>query len=362
MDNPEGDVNIRNMPKTGFSKILTWTSRILVFLLIVAGLGGLMVYRSYQKLQEPVSPQSIPAVLLTIPPAASTAQISDLLSQKGLIRNAWVFRIQAMHTGQDKKLRAGEYMISPSESLREILNKLTKGQTVTYSFTIPEGMTVLDAADLLSKKGFVDRQRFLEQLEQGEFSFPYADQLSEKQNRLEGFLFPDTYSVSRGTTEKEIIQMMLNRFIRVYQAQLEDGVAKSTLSLRDIVTIASLVEKEARVHGERGRIAGVIYNRLSVDMPLQIDATVLYALGGHKPRLTYDDLKVDSPYNTYQYKGLPPGPIANPGVKSLHAALNPEKHNYFYYVAKSDGTHEFSKTLAEHNAAKRRYLASRDKN
>ncbi|MHB1418131.1 MAG: endolytic transglycosylase MltG [Bacillota bacterium] len=362
MDNPEGDMKTLELNKTGPPTTLYRLVRIVVFLLLAAGLGILATYWTYHKMQEPVSARSVPEILLTIPPAATTTQIAELLYQEGLIRNNWFFRVYTRYTDQDKKLRAGEYMVSPSESLQEILNKLTKGQTVAYSFTIPEGLTVTEIADLLSRKGFVDRQRFLEQVQKGKFNFPYADQFPKGKDRLEGFLFPDTYAVPRGVTEEKIIQIMLNRFVEVYKAQLEKGVMEKGLSVRDIVTVASLVEREAKVDEERERIAGVIYNRLQIDMPLQIDATVLYALGGHKPQVTYEDLATDSPYNTYKYKGLPPGPIANPGLKSLHAALNPEIHKYFYYVVKSNGAHQFSKTLEEHNAARRRYLASRNKN
>jgi len=181
-------------------------------------------------------------------------------------------------------------------------------------------------------------------------------ELPAKKNNLEGYLFPDTYYPGSDSGPDKIVQMMLQNFEQVMERNDYISKARSKgLNLNEAVTVASMVEREARVESERPIIAGVIYNRLKAGMPLQIDATVQYALGKQKEKLLYKDLEINSPYNTYKISGLPPGPIANPGWPSLKAAIEPEKNNYLYYCAKPDGSHAFSRTLAEHNRNVQRY-------
>lgn len=303
-----------------------------------------------------VSPGSKEKVVVTIPRGANTYQISYLLEEKGLIKNRRAFVCYTRLTGLDSKLKSGKYSLSPGYTVPELVNLLVAGTKDTVVFTVPEGYTIEQICKLLEEKGLVERELFYYLVSKGDFSFPFVEDLPEGPARLEGYLFPDTYHVGSNSSEREIIRLMLQRFWREMQElDFPRKAAEKGLTLHEAVTIASMVEREAKVDRERPIIAGVIFNRLKLGMPLQIDATVQYALKGHRSKLYYKDLKVDSPYNTYRITGLPPGPIGAPGRKSLLAVLEPEKTDYLYYVAKPDGTHAFAKTLQEHNANIRKY-------
>ncbi|MFX4263206.1 endolytic transglycosylase MltG [Pelotomaculum propionicicum] len=295
-------------------------------------------------------------VVVAIPVSATANQVGDILEQNELVRNGLVFSLYARYTGLDSRIKAGEYRLNDSYSTPELLRELVQGRLAEMSFTVPEGYTTAQIADLLAAKGLVDRQKFMLAVSEEEFPYSFVQGLPKGEKRLEGYLFPDTYQVDRGSTEVSIIDMMLKRFASVieeldYQAQAES----KGVTLHKALTVASMVEREAMVDEERPLIAGVIYNRLNIDMPLQVDATVQYALGTTKPTLFYEDLEIDSPYNTYKIYGLPPGPIAMPGRTSLLAAIQPDRTEYLYYVAKPDGSHAFATTLAEHNANRERY-------
>ena len=250
-------------------------------------------------------------------------------------------------------LQEGEYLLSPAMGLVEIVTAISRGDVVLYPVTIPEGFTAEEVAQTLASRGLGDRGQLLELVRGGASLLNYEFLRRARVDSLEGYLFPDTYHFPRHLPEREIIQQFLDRFAEVvvprWQAQ---GAGRS---LHEIVTMASMVEREARVPEERALIAGVLSNRLRRGMRLEVDATVLYALGQHKSVVTFEDLKVDSPYNTYRHAGLPPGPIANPGLASIEAALSPTPTDYLYYVAKPDGSHAFSRTFEEHLAAVRRY-------
>lgn len=296
-------------------------------------------------------------ITVLIPERASSRDVGKILHAHGLIKSPLAFNFYTRWRGVDGQLKAGEYKFQPPLSVPEIVRQLIKGQPEeTVKVTVPEGYTVEQVAGLLAKKGLISKEAFLEEAEQGNFGYFFLADLPAGPGRLEGYLFPDTYYLSKNISAHEIIDLMLERF-QQESASLDYArrAEQAGLSLREAVIIASLVEKEAKVEEERPVIAGVILNRLRIGMPLQIDATVQYALGGHRPQLTYQDLEVDSPYNTYKITGLPPGPIASPGRASLLAVVNPERTGYLYYVAKADGTHAFAQTLAEHNANKRKY-------
>ncbi|BCJ86292.1 endolytic transglycosylase MltG [Effusibacillus dendaii] len=296
-------------------------------------------------------------VSVEIKQGSTTAEIANLLEQKGLVKSSFLFRLAVLLNGQAASLQAGTYEISRGSSMTEIADIIGKGKTRSdiVKFTIPEGYTVEQIADVLSKNGLVDRQRFLQEADNGTFSQEFLK--SEPQNtgirhRLEGYLYPDTYEIKKGTAEHDILNMMLNQFDQVVDEQMRQQFQANGLSLHQAVTLASLVEREARVAKERPIIAGVIYNRLRHNPPmlLQIDAAVQYAVG-QKAELTYQDLQVNSPYNTYKREGLPPGPIACPGKDSLLAVAEPDHNEFLYYVTKKDGSgeHYFGKTLEEHN-------------
>lgn len=296
-------------------------------------------------------------VLVTIPPQASANQVGKILEEHKIVRNQQVFALYARFRGLDSKIKTGEYRLNNGMSTPEVLQELVEGKLAFQTFTIPEGFTTAQVADLLVSKGFVDREKFFQAVASESYPYIFLKDLPTNERRLEGYLFPDTYQITKGSNESAIINMMLKRFEKELNELNYHALAQSAgLNLHQAVTIASMVEREARVNEERPLIAGVINNRLRLSMPLQIDATIQYALGTTKPKIYYKDLLIDSPYNTYRINGLPPGPIASPGRSSLLAAVKPARTGYLYYVAKPDGTHAFSATLGEHNANKARYL------
>lgn len=295
-------------------------------------------------------------VLVAVPVEATAGQVGELLKQNDLVRSSFMFGLYARWTGMDSLIKAGEYRISNSLSTPEVLKELVDGRLAAQTFTVPEGFTTVQIADLLVSQGLADRDRFFAAVAGEDFSYAFIQNLPEGDRRLEGYLFPDTYQVAKGSSEKTIIDMMLRRFEKEmedldYLTQAEAG----RLTLHEAVTVASLIEREAMLDEERPIIAGVIYNRLNMEMQLQLCATVEYALGTNKPKLYYNDLEIDSPYNTYKIMGLPPGPIAMPGRPSLLAAVRPAHTEYLYYVAKPDGSHAFATTLAEHEANQEMY-------
>ncbi|MDD4168654.1 MAG: endolytic transglycosylase MltG [Desulfotomaculaceae bacterium] len=306
----------------------------------------------------PVAPkgQAI-EVVVTVLPQSPAGQVGALLQQKKLVRSAFVFSLYARYKGMDGLIKAGEYSLSNGLSTPEVLSELVNGRLAVQSFTVPEGFTTAQIADLLVSKGLVNRERFYWAVANESYSYSFIKGISNTEKRLEGYLFPDTYQVFRGCSESSIIEMMLQRFEKeIDELDYLAQVQKAGLTLHQAVTIASLLEREAVFDAEKSFIAGVILNRMARSMPLQVDATVQYALGTHQPKVYYKDLQVESPYNTYRTCGLPPGPIAMPGRASLLAAVKPATTSYLYYVARPDGSHAFANTLDEHNSHIERYL------
>ena len=296
---------------------------------------------------------------VTISPSSSSAVIGRLLQEQGLVHSAWFFKYYARMLGVDGRLKAGHYQFTTAQSLPQIVHQLLRGTGTDEGlvFTIPEGFTLVQTADLLQRRGLVSRDAFLASATKDCFDYPFLRDVPAGPNRLEGYLFPDTYRVGNGASAHEILDLMLSRFDRKLKEMDYARRAKEAgLTLRQAVIIASMIEREARVDEERTIISGVIRNRLERGMPLQVDATVQYALGSQRAKLYYKDLEVDSPYNTYRVNGLPPGPISSPGEASLLAAVQPAKTPFLYYVARPDGTHAFATNLEEHNANKHKYL------
>lgn len=302
------------------------------------------------------SPNRQERVQMEIPAGASTSEIGMLLKENGLIRKSWFFAPYVWWKGYARKLQAGVFEIPPQAQIDEILEILTKGKRDVVRVTIPEGFTVEQIADRLAKELNIDREAFLEAVQKEDYKYSFVQNIPLNKNRkyrLEGYLFPSTYHFEKGVTPEEIVDQMLAQFNRLLEKEgVREELKKRNLTVDEWVTVASLIEREGRVWEEFPAISGVIYNRLNRGMLLQVDATVQYALGKQKEILTYDDLKLNSPYNTYLNKGLPPGPIANPGEKALEAAIQPMKHDYLFYVTRKDGTgkHYFARTQEEHQA------------
>jgi UPF0755 protein len=291
-------------------------------------------------------------IRVEVPRHARVREIAERLEQQGLIRHRYAFLLMARLMGESNHLKAGEYELQPSMPLVQIIDKLARGDATAVWFTVPEGYSIDQVADTLWQLGMVDKHRFLKLAHVNAARYDVG--LKPPRRSLEGYLFPDSYKFKKGVSERTVITGMLQNFHSKVVENLGEDVRANDLPLDKIVTVASLIEHEARMPEDRPLIAAVIYNRLHRHMKLQIDASVLYALGHHKDRVLLADLKVDSPYNTYVHPGLPPGPICSPGLASIQAALRPAKADYLYYVARSNGSHIFSTTLAEHNAAIRR--------
>jgi UPF0755 protein len=301
----------------------------------------------------PVGPG--PSRIVAIPPGATTRQIGELLTRAGLLRSPRALVVAARLRRAGARLRHGEYALAPTQGALEIVDVLIQGRGLLHRVTIPEGFTIRQIAEALAVAGVAQRERFIELATRGGRRFARASLAGLPTGSLEGYLFPDTYHLPRSLDEEAVIGIMLDRFDAAVDTTLRDAARARGLTLHQLLTIASMVERETRRAEERPVIAGVIYNRLARGMRLEIDATVLYALGRHKDRVTLADLEVESPYNTYRREGLPPGPIASPGLAAIAAAARPAEVAYLYYVLKPDGSHHFSRTLAEHQAAVRRY-------
>lgn len=329
---------------------------IFLLFLIIVSICGLKIY--YNKALKPMNSNEPKEITIDIPAGSSTKRIGNILEENNLIKSKLVFEKVVKDNNLDGQLKAGTYVLSTAMDLKEIVDKLKTGSKGgnTVTFTIPEGYEIKDIADKLYDLELINKEVFLEltsNVKNFSDKYSFLKELSEDQS-LEGFLFPDTYEVYEDTSEEEIINRMLSRFEKFYESELKEEIKKTDLDLNEITTLASIIEREARVDKERPIISGVYYNRLEKDMLLQADATVQYALGKRKERLLYKDLEIESPYNTYIHKGLPPAPIASPGEKSLIAAVKPSNVDYLYYVLKKDGSgeHIFSKTYEEHLRAK----------
>ncbi|MDO7788698.1 endolytic transglycosylase MltG [Desulforamulus aquiferis] len=332
--------------------------RLLIFIVLCLGFFGIGTGLYLNSLLKPLdASKSSQDMLIQVAPRSSSGQVARMLEQQGIIRSATAFRLYSRYHQLDNQIKAGYYLLNPSMSTPSVLNVLVRGKTATKAFTIPEGYNLQQITNTLVTKGFIKEEVFKNLLAEGQFNYPFLEDAPGGSKRLEGYLFPETYNIPLDSGEKEIINVMLAGMDRqLKELDYEKRASAMNLSVHEALTIASMIEREARKDEERPIISSVIHNRLGIGMRLQIDATVEYALGGHREKIYYKDLEVDSPYNTYKYNGLPPGPIAAPGRQSLLAAVAPDTTKYLYYVAKPDGSHAFATTLEEHNANKRKYL------
>ncbi len=317
-----------------------------IMFIVLLFIGWQIITRN---LYLPVNPDDKSRIELRIPPSSTAVQVAQILKENDLIRSERAFLNYCQDKKLDAQLKAGLYSLSRSQSVQDISQQLAAGETVQNNFTIPEGYTLQQIGQLLVARKLVSQEEWQAAL-LDDYKYDFLPEQSS-QARLEGYLFPDTYQVTEDNNAHEIIDHMLSNFASHWDREFAEMARARGTGIREAIIVASLIEKEARVPAERKRIAGVIYNRLAIGMPLQIDATILYSLGEHKEQISYQDLKVNSPYNTYLHPGLPIGPIACPGTASMQAALNPEKHAFYYYVSQGNGSHYFSKTYAEHQNA-----------
>ncbi len=306
---------------------------------------------------------------LTITKDTTIDEIATALCEQGFITDVNYFKLEAKLAHLDSGFIPGEYDLSSNMSSTEMLKRLTtslKDEEETIKFTIPEGYTITQIAETLEKKSIVTQEDFLKAVTTKNYDedFPFLKDIPYRNDykyKLEGYLFPDTYIVRKGMSSEEIIVMMLSRFEDVISNYT---AANTSYSLHELLTIASIIEQEAKLDEERPIISGVIYNRLNENMPLQMCSTIQYILNKRKANLSTDDLAKDSPYNTYIYNGLPIGPISCPGEACIRAAFSPSQHDYFFFVVDDDeiGSHYFSATSQEHSQAKARYKQNNDIN
>lgn len=324
----------------------------IVSLFIGAGLVGF----GFQVMNQPVG-ESSDKQIVAIPQGVSLSEIADLLQKKNLIGKGWFFSGMARLKGQDRKIIPGEYELNAGMRPMEILSRMVEGRVYYHTVTIPEGYTVAQISTLLAAKRLTDRAEFL-RLTRDE---RMIQSLKLHVPTLEGYLFPDTYFFVRPTPPEEIIQTLVHRLRERFSPELQARAKELGMSIQEVLTLASVIEKETGLSKERPLVSGVFHNRLRKNMPLQSDPTVIYALEDFDGNIRKSDLLVDSPYNTYLVVGLPPGPIANPGEAAIRAALFPTPTDFVYFVSRNDGSHEFSTTLAEHEQAVEKYQRNRAK-
>lgn len=288
---------------------------------------------------------------LTVPKGAGFVQIAEELERQRIIRSALHLRIVGRLRGLDRRMQPGDYRMSDAMGPGEILQKMASGVTDACKFTVPEGYSIFQLAELVEKQGLFAKETFLQACRDKQL----LTDLGVGAKSVEGYLFPGTYLVGFHMDERGLVTEMVREF-RHRTAALEQAVAEAGYSLQQVVTLASMVEKEAVVPEERPLIASVFRNRLKIGMPLQSDPTAIYGVRAFGGTVTKQDLQRQSPYNTYRIKGLPPGPIGNPGLDAIKAVLQPARTDYLYFVARKDGTHQFSRTLQEHNRGVQLFL------
>ena len=290
------------------------------------------------------------AKVVVIPQGKGFHEIARILEDNGIIRDRRSFYVLARIEGEISRVKAGEYEVHTRMTPREVLSKLVRGEVIQYPVTLPEGYNIFQIGEVLEQAKVCSKKIFLEKTRDRAL----IESLGLEGDSVEGFLFPDTYNFPKGFGEEQVVRQMVARFKTVY-APLEKRAERLGLSRLDVVILASMIEKEARDDQERRLISAVFHNRLHRGMALQSDPTAIYGLREKRISITREDLQRKTPYNTYVISGLPKGPIANPGIKSLQAVLFPADVSYLYFVSKNDGTHYFSSTLEEHNRAVARY-------
>ena len=327
---------------------------LLVVVVLVAGGAGAFVFYIVNRIQQPYKGVPEPERFVEIPSGTGAAEIRRRLVEAGVVPDELAFRAALMWTGQSRALKAGEYRFDRPMSVVDVVEKLARGDIYGHPITFPEGLTIREMAEIVESRGFGKADEFIKAARDGSL----VNDLDPAAKDLEGYLFPETYTLPRGTPVATLVSLMVERFRDTYTALAAKRSGQVDLSTRQIVTLASLVEKETGKAEERPLVAAVYRNRLDKNMAMQADPTVVYALvkaGTYDGNIRKRDLSFDSPYNTYKYAGLPPGPIASPGRAALEAALAPADVDYLYFVSRNDGSHAFAETLAKHNANVQEY-------
>ncbi len=322
----------------------------LTLVLIIAVAAGIVGWHFQQYANTPLA-ENKKTLIFQISPGQSLSAIAANLERQGLITRKSYFELLARFKKADKKLQAGEYLLSASQTPQQLLTTLLSGKVKLYRITIPEGYNLVETAQAFESAGFCKTSAFLQLC----YDRKFISTLGIKAISLEGYLFPDTYFFPKKTDCRTIISAMTGMFKQVFTSTWKKRSKELRLSVHEVVTLASIIEKETGDAKERPLISSVFHNRLKKKMRLESDPTVIYGIKNFDGNIKRKHLRMVTPYNTYQIRGLPVGPIANPGAKAIEAALFPEKSDYLFFVSKKDTTHYFSKTFTEHNRAVRKY-------
>jgi len=324
----------------------------LLFLLLLA--AGAAAGFVYLRVNQPYRGFAGTEQFVDVPSGAGSVAIGDRLIEAGVIRDRTTYRTAVWMSGKGRQLKAGEYRFDRGMTPFEVIDKIARGDVFVVHVTFREGLTMAEMAKIFESEGLGTAAAFMQAAKD---PAPIRE-LDPAAKDLEGYLFPETYALPRRADAPKLVRQMVAAFQRAFPPSLVASAASDNLTPRQIVTLASIVEKETAKAEERPIVAGVYRNRLRIGMPLQCDPTVIYALeraGKFTGNLRRDDLMFDSPYNTYRYPGLPPGPIASPGKAALEAAAKPAAVDYVYFVSRNDGSHEFARTLEEHNRNVQKY-------
>ncbi|HSQ88428.1 endolytic transglycosylase MltG [Romboutsia sp.] len=335
-------------------KVIKLTSFILVVLI------GIFIFTQI----GPYNRNNKKDIVIDIPSGSTVSKISDILYENELIKNKTLFKVVAKVSEKSPNIKAGKYLLNQTYSNNDIINLLASGRIYQdgVKITIPEGSTSKEIINILISKKLGNKETYENLIQNPKEFYDKFSYLKEDDiTCLEGFLYPETYYFDENASEKEILSQMLSEFNKIYSDKLKEKQKELNMTLQQVVNLASIVEKEAVLDEDRPTIASVFYNRLEKDMQLQSDATIQYIFKERKKIVTYNDLKIDSPYNSYRNKGLPPTPIANPGVKSIQATLYPDDTKYLYFVAKLNGGNNYSVEYKDHLKYVKEYKDERAK-
>jgi UPF0755 protein len=325
---------------------------LLVVLTVLVGIG--IAGTLYKRTTEPFKGYDGAEQFVTIEAGSGTRTIGQRLIEAGVVRDDATFRAALWRSGRARSLQAGEFRFDRPMTATEVIDKIARGDVYNRRITFPEGLNIREMARIYEQQGLGKAAAFIQAA--GDAST--IRDIDAAATDLEGYLFPETYSIPRDTTPAKLVSLMVGRFRQLFTSEMQQAAQALELTPREAVTLASLVEKETARPAERPIVAAVYLNRLKIGMGMQADPTVIYALqraGRYDGNLKREDLSFDSPYNTYRYPGLPPGPIASPGLASLQAVVAPATVDYLYFVSRNDGSHVFARTLVEHNENVRQY-------
>jgi len=328
---------------------------IIIILLVLAVIG----FDFYKKTTSPFRGFEEP-VVINVKTGSSVTAIAGQLYGKKIISNYYYFRLYYRLFHNNTKFKSGEYLFDKALTMKQVIRKLSEGKVILYKITVKEGLTIEETAEQLEKQHRLNFETFVMKAK----DFNLVRGIDEKAEDLEGYLYPDTYMVHKDVKAEEFVRLMIIKFKSNFTNSMKWRARELDMSIREVVTLASLIEKETSSREERFLISSVFHNRLRIGMALDCDPTIIYALkrdNQYDGKIGWDDLKYKSPYNTRLHRGLPPGPICSPGFASIEAVLFPENTKYLYFVAKDRRTHYFSKTLSEHNRAVRKYIINKKK-